>query len=152
MYNLLSKTATELTKEIGDAKAPSINPYSEHIHCTSYINTSQMPVLTVPEVKRILPLIHPCFPSEEARTEKRSDELKLHSELGQESGFISKSLDPQARVFSTRLLQPPLNSNIFRLLLCSQSCNLQTSANSVQLLNSITDPTTSVTQLIAWKS
>lgn len=76
MYNLLSKHATELAKEIGDTKAPTINHYTEHIHCTD-IKTSQMPVLAILEVKNMLLLIHPCFPSEETRTEKRIDQLKL---------------------------------------------------------------------------
>lgn len=81
MYNLLSKHATELAKEIGDTKVPTVNHYTEHIHCT-YIKASQIPVLAILKVKNIFLLIHPCFPSEETRTEKIIDQLKLTQWFG----------------------------------------------------------------------
>lgn len=127
MNNLLSKHATELAKEIGDTKAPTINHYTEHIHCP-YIKTSQMPVLAILEVKNMLLLITLVSQVKKQGQRKELTSSNSHSDLEQESGFKSKSLESQVRVFSTRPLEPAISSDILGLLLCSQSCNLQSSA------------------------
>lgn len=41
-----------------------------------------MLVLTIPEMKCILPRIHPCFTDEETRTEKGTNQLKLVLKVG----------------------------------------------------------------------
>lgn len=85
-----------------------------------------MLVPIIPEMKRILPLIHPCFTSKEIRSEKRSDRPKLTQWVGTGIRIQVFRIPSHGQLHKATAATHRFRHTV--LLLCSQSCNLRTSA------------------------
>lgn len=99
-----------------------LSPYNP---LSSLHKHSKMLVPTIPEMKRILPLIHSCFTSKETRSEK-SDQAKLTQWVGTGIRIQVSRLPSQGQLHEATAATHQFRHTV--LLLCSQSCNLRTSA------------------------